>query len=375
MMPMKSLSLNSHAFSSFSTSEIGTNQRWAPLKSLNFLCSSSKPQNLSRFVCVSSQNGGLRENTGEVGRRDAVIIVDHGSRRKESNVMLNEFVKIFKHKIGYEIVEPTHMELAEPSIRDAFQSCVKQGAHRVIVDPFFSVWKALESDIPSLSAEAAKEHPGVAYIVTARLGLHELLVDQALLKALAGDEDECSVCAGTGKCELYYFEKFQDEMQNCSENEVFLRVCGKKHPGYVRGMGLGVSPSQIIGSSSHATSTTTSFESNKRIEQMQAEMNSIKAQVVEVDVLKQRIAFLMPRANRDQIWNRLSISVRLREVIYQKERERIHLRLFRYFLKLSQSRLCDGYCDDYGNCRDVDFATITAMVRITVAMSTLRRLW
>lgn len=31
-------------------------------------------------------------------------------------------------------------------------------------------------DIPSLTAEAAKEHPGVKYIVTAPLGLHELLV-------------------------------------------------------------------------------------------------------------------------------------------------------------------------------------------------------
>lgn len=31
-------------------------------------------------------------------------------------------------------------------------------------------------DIPSLTAEAAKEHPGVSYMITAPLGLHELLV-------------------------------------------------------------------------------------------------------------------------------------------------------------------------------------------------------
>ncbi|KAL2339816.1 hypothetical protein Fmac_007756 [Flemingia macrophylla] len=80
----------------------------------------------------------------------------------------------------------------------------------------------------------------------------------------------------------------------------FLRVRGKEHPGYVRGMGLGVSPSQIIGSSSHATSSTTSFESNERMEQMQAEIDSLKAQVAEVDVLKQHIAFLMQRAKRDE---------------------------------------------------------------------------
>ncbi|XP_029127963.1 uncharacterized protein LOC109801744 [Cajanus cajan] len=70
-------------------------------------------------------------------------------------------------------------------------------------------------------------------------------------------------------------EKLENEMQNCSENEAFERVCGKEHPGYVRGMGLGVRPSQIIGSFSYATSSTTSFQSNEKMEQMQAEIVDI----------------------------------------------------------------------------------------------------
>ncbi|PNX61276.1 sirohydrochlorin ferrochelatase-like protein [Trifolium pratense] len=57
-----------------------------------------------------------------------------------------------------------------------------------------------------MSAEAAKQHPGVSYIITAPLGLHVLLVDivndriNDCLKQGAGDADECSVCDGTGKC-------------------------------------------------------------------------------------------------------------------------------------------------------------------------------
>ncbi|XP_022642049.1 sirohydrochlorin ferrochelatase, chloroplastic [Vigna radiata var. radiata] len=101
-------------------------------------------------------------------------------------------------------------ELAEPSIRDAFQSCVQRGAHRIIVSPFFlSPGRHWSQDIPSLSAEAAKEHPDVSYNVTAPLGLHELLVDvvndriKHCIKHVARDVDECSVCAGTAKCRLY----------------------------------------------------------------------------------------------------------------------------------------------------------------------------
>lgn len=124
--------------------------------------------------------------------------------------MLNEFVIMFRDKTGYPIVEPAHMELAEPSIKDAFALCVQQGVNRVIVSPFFLFpGRHWHQDIPSLTAEAAKEHPGVSYMITAPLGLHELLVDvvneriQHCLSHVAGDANECSVCAGTGKCQLY----------------------------------------------------------------------------------------------------------------------------------------------------------------------------
>ncbi|RCV06070.1 hypothetical protein SETIT_1G134200v2 [Setaria italica] len=145
-----------------------------------------------------------------VGDKDAVVIVDHGSRRQESNLMLNDFVEMFRTRTGYKIVEPAHMELAEPTIKDAFGKCVQQGASRIIVSPYFlSPGRHWKQDIPALAAEASKEHSNVPYIVTAPLGLHELMVDimndriKYCLQHVGGDVDECTVCAGTGKCRLY----------------------------------------------------------------------------------------------------------------------------------------------------------------------------
>ncbi|KAF8739502.1 hypothetical protein HU200_013841 [Digitaria exilis] len=46
-----------------------------------------------------------------VGDKDAIVIVDHGSRRQESNLMLNHFVEMFRTRTGYNIVEPAHMVL------------------------------------------------------------------------------------------------------------------------------------------------------------------------------------------------------------------------------------------------------------------------
>ena len=48
-------------------------------------------------------------------------------------------------------------------------------------------------DIPSLAAEAAKEHPDVSYIVTTPLGLHDLLVvsNFILFLVLGQHPNEC----------------------------------------------------------------------------------------------------------------------------------------------------------------------------------------
>ncbi|KAJ4729273.1 Sirohydrochlorin ferrochelatase [Melia azedarach] len=201
-MAMGSVSLPHHfTVKRCSLSESRTKKLiWAHTKSFNLQRGPSRTKYLSVKSCLRAG----------VGDKDGVIIVDHGSRRRESNLMLNEFVAMFRDKTGYPIVEPAHMELAEPSIKDAFSLCVQQGANRVIVSPFFLFpGRHWHQDIPSLTAEAAKEHPGINYIVTAPLGLHELLVDVVndrinhCLSHIAGDADKCAVCAGTNKCRLY----------------------------------------------------------------------------------------------------------------------------------------------------------------------------
>ena len=105
-----------------------------------------------------------------------IIIVDHGSRRDESNAMLLDVVEMFRRVTGYAIVEPAHMELAEPSIQTAFGRCVERGAKLVVVHPYFLLpGRHWYQDIPRLAAEAAQKHPGVEFAVTDPLGLHPLM--------------------------------------------------------------------------------------------------------------------------------------------------------------------------------------------------------
>jgi sirohydrochlorin ferrochelatase len=146
-------------------------------------------------------------STSSVGR--GIIIVDHGSRRDEANRRHESFVREWRGRGGYDIVEPAHMELAEPSIADAFDACVVAGATTVVVVPYF-LWpgRHWDQDIPALAAEAAARHPGVSHLVAAPLGPHPLLatiVEQRIehcLAHVAGEGPECEACVGSGRCRL-----------------------------------------------------------------------------------------------------------------------------------------------------------------------------
>ena len=134
--------------------------------------------------------------------RTGIIIVDHGSRREESNLMLEELAALFAKRFAqmYEIVEPAHMELAEPSIATAYDRCVKRGAERVVVCPFFlGPGKHWTQDIPRLTAEAAQAHPATQYHVAQTLGIDDLILD--LLQKRIGwcteHEYNCDNCRGT----------------------------------------------------------------------------------------------------------------------------------------------------------------------------------
>ena len=125
-------------------------------------------------------------------QRIALVLVDHGSRFQAANDMLADVTKLVRDLSGMERVYHAHMELAEPTIRQAFEAAVRDGATTVIYHPYFlSPGRHSMSDIPRMVAEAAQEFPGIAFCVTEPLGVHskigEVVLERAgLLAALQG---------------------------------------------------------------------------------------------------------------------------------------------------------------------------------------------
>lgn len=104
--------------------------------------------------------------------------------------MLEEVVALFRAHTGYANVEAAHMELAEPTLAQAFDRCVARGAQRVIIHPYFlAPGRHSMKDIPELAAAAAAAHPGVGYMVTAPLGLDVRLAEVMRLRVEAALAD------------------------------------------------------------------------------------------------------------------------------------------------------------------------------------------
>lgn len=157
---------------------------------------SSFAQKIEHFAADSSNKIGL-------------VLVDHGSRRQQSNDLLDEVAVMFRRISGFELVEPAHMELAEPSIETAFGRCVERGATLVVVCPYFlAPGRHWSQDIPALAKQAAAKHSGVRHLVTAPLGLHEAMATilqdrilQCVQRTLAAGE-ACDLCDQGGGCQL-----------------------------------------------------------------------------------------------------------------------------------------------------------------------------
>ena len=126
--------------------------------------------------CSSTQTNSVEENI--VG----VVVVDHGSRNATSNEQLEKFAAEYaaaaRNGKRY-AVEPAHMELARPSISDAFAKLTRRGIKKIVVAPFFlsASGRHLSEDVPRLVEEAKKKAEGamIECAISEPVGSHPLM--------------------------------------------------------------------------------------------------------------------------------------------------------------------------------------------------------
>jgi sirohydrochlorin ferrochelatase len=111
----------------------------------------------------------------------AILLIDHGSRRAESNALLDDVANRVRTRTPESIVEVAHLEISEPDIAGGIDACVKQGATQIIVHPFFlGPGRHTSEDIPEQVERAARKHPNIRIRISEPLGGHDALIDVIL---------------------------------------------------------------------------------------------------------------------------------------------------------------------------------------------------
>lgn len=106
----------------------------------------------------------------------ALLVIAHGSREEAANADLHHIVAALRP--GHGIVEAAYLELAEPTIAAAAAACVRAGATRVVLVPYFlSAGVHVRRDLGAARQRLAEQHAGVEFLVAEPLGRHPLLLE------------------------------------------------------------------------------------------------------------------------------------------------------------------------------------------------------
>jgi sirohydrochlorin ferrochelatase len=113
-----------------------------------------------------------------------LLLVDHGSRREDSNQQLEDMAERVRRLRPGDAVVASHMELAAPSIGEGYAQLVGAGASKIHVLPYFlGHGRHISEDIPRLVATAAATFPHISYTIAPALGPHDALAQLLLHRA------------------------------------------------------------------------------------------------------------------------------------------------------------------------------------------------
>ena len=80
-----------------------------------------------------------------------IILFGHGSRVPEANQSVMAVTEAMRERGGYPLTGTAFLELAEPDLPQAVAALVAQGAHRILVIPYFlTLGIHLRRDLPRI---------------------------------------------------------------------------------------------------------------------------------------------------------------------------------------------------------------------------------
>lgn len=103
----------------------------------------------------------------------ALLIIAHGSRRKESNEEVRRLSNRITENAGpaFDRVMSAFLEISSPQVDSAIADLADSGATEITVFPYFlSAGTHVANDVPQLINEAREAHPGIRFDILPHMG-------------------------------------------------------------------------------------------------------------------------------------------------------------------------------------------------------------
>lgn len=101
----------------------------------------------------------------------ALLILAHGSKRKETEEIVDSIVDKVKSITGETMVDAAYMEMSRPCIEESVEQIIAKGATEIYAVPMF-IFDGVHvtRDIPELLKSLQKKHPNVKIILGRHMG-------------------------------------------------------------------------------------------------------------------------------------------------------------------------------------------------------------
>jgi sirohydrochlorin ferrochelatase len=121
----------------------------------------------------------------------ALILFSHGSLLCGAGETLKQHAARMRERGQYVAVEMGYLNYSEPPFEMAVERCIKAGAARIIIVPYFLVpGKFVQVDLPPRVATARQAYPKTEFILARAIGYSETMAEAILQVATSARPPE-----------------------------------------------------------------------------------------------------------------------------------------------------------------------------------------
>lgn len=138
------------------------------------------------------------ENINEQDPHTAVLMLGRGGSDPDANSDLYKITRLLWETLHYKLVEPAFMGVTDPLIKEGVDRCIKLGAKKIVILPYFLFTGILIKRLETMIAEFEREYPGIEFKLAGYFGFHSRLktiIKDRIEEAVQGSvKMNCDTC-------------------------------------------------------------------------------------------------------------------------------------------------------------------------------------